>query len=68
MVLERSPGALEEQRVADGELRLAGKSSPLRCTASTTRSPLSVTIPGNTVSPISAERGGTTTSAMPDRG
>ena len=42
------------------------RSSPLRCTASTTRSPLSVTIPGNTVSPISAERGGTTTSARPD--
>ena len=31
-----------------------GRSSPLRCTASTTRSPLSVTIPGNTVSPISS--------------
>ena len=41
-------------------------SSPLRCTASTTRSPLEVTMPGKTVSPISSERGGITTSATPD--
>ena len=39
---------------------------PCRWTASTTRSPLSVTMPGNTVSPISPERGGITTSATPD--
>ena len=42
-----------------------GRSSPLRWTARTTRSPLSVTMPGKTVSPIRAERGGTTTSATP---
>ena len=42
-------------------------SSPLRCTASTTRSPLSVTMPGKTRSRrSSAERGGTTTSATPE--
>ena len=41
-------------------------SSPFRWTARTTRSPLSVTMPGNTASPISPERGGITTSATPD--
>ena len=41
-------------------------SSPRRCTARTMRSPLSVTIPGNTASPTSPDRGGMTTSARPD--
>ena len=40
-------------------------SSPLRCTARITRSPLSVTMPGDTVSPTALERGGITTSATP---
>ena len=39
----------------------------LRCTARTTRSPLGVTMPGKTVCPISAERGGITISARPER-
>ena len=57
--LERAPGSLEEERVADGEhASRPASSSPLRCTATTTRSPLSVTIPGNTVSPTSCDRGG----------
>ena len=43
------PRPLQQQRVADGEHALARpSSSPLRCTARTTRSPLSVTMPGNT--------------------
>ena len=41
-------------------------SSPFRWTASTTRSPLSVTMPGKTRSPIRPERGGITTSAAPE--
>ena len=43
----------------------APTSSPRRCTANTTRSPLSVTMPGKTRSPASADRGGITTSATP---
>ena len=39
--------------------------SPARCTASTTRSPLGVAMPGNRCCPMSGERGGTTTSATP---
>ena len=39
--------------------------SPARCTARMTRSPLSVTMPGNTVAPTNADRGGTSTSATP---
>ena len=49
--------------------RAPSRRSALRpCAArrATTRSPLSVTMPGNTVSPISPDRGGTTTSATPD--
>ncbi len=41
-------------------------SSPLRRIASTTRSPLSVVIPGNIVAPIRPDRGGTRTSASPE--
>ena len=49
VLVERAPGALQQQRVAGRERRLAGpSSSPLRCTARTTRSPLSVTMPGKT--------------------
>src|SRR3954447_9046190 len=40
-------------------------SSPRRWTASTTKSPLSVTMPGYTFAPMRSERGETTTSAMP---
>ena len=48
-------------------LARAPRSSPRRCTANMTRSPLSVTIPGNTVWPISRRSGaGSTTSASPD--
>ena len=65
-LVERAPGAFEQQRVAGGE-HVSGPvgSSPPRWTDSTTRSPLSVTMPGNTGWPISGERGGTTTSATP---
>ena len=39
---------------------------PCAGSATTTRSPLSVTIPGKTVSPMNADRGGITTSARPE--
>ena len=39
--------------------------SPLRCTANTTTLLLANTIPGNTRSPMSSDRGGTTSSATP---
>ena len=68
VLVERVPRALKEERVAGCEHVLAGPVLALRCTARTTRSPLSVTIPGKTVSPMRPERGGMTTSATPERG
>ena len=65
VLAERRPSALEEQGVAGRELRLAGAVSPPRWTLRTMRSPLSVTMPGNTSSPMASERGGMTTSATP---
>ena len=67
VLVERGPRALQQQRVADGEGRFAAQ-RPRRGagSASTTRSPLSVTMPGKATSPIRSDRGGMTTSATPD--
>ena len=57
----------QEQRVARPRARSRPGPCPRRSAArrGSTRSPLSVTIPGNTVSPTALERGGITTSATP---
>ena len=66
LLVERRPGAAQQQHVALGQLRLDERRA-CPWTASTTRSPLSVTMPGKTRLPMSAERGGITTSATPAR-
>ena len=52
----RSPGAARCRR-RRAPVSFGPRSSPRRCTARTMRSPLSVTIPGNTTSPTSPDRG-----------
>ena len=56
---EGVPRALQQHHVAGGEADLLGAEIlPLRWTASTTRSPLSVTIPGNAGSRSAPSAGG----------
>ena len=66
-LVERAPRALQQQRVARRRAPAPGvRSAPARCSASTIRSPLSVTMPGKKRCPISGERGGISTSARPE--
>ena len=67
MFVERFPGSLQQQSVAGSQNSLVRSlilASPLY--RKMTRSPLGVTIPGNTDWLIMPDRGGTTTSAKPE--
>ena len=69
--LDRVPGALEQQRCRPARASTSRGAELLAACAgsrATTRSPDSVTMPGNAVSPISGERGGMITSARPEVG
>ena len=68
VLVERRPRSLEQQDVTDGEDQARRGPAPRPCAGSArmTRSPLSVTMPGKTVSPTRPDRGGITTSATPD--